>query len=272
MNHNGGPVLRSAELIARKINTLSSMWISFLGMMRDGQDPRVFDHTERLAYLELRNVFNWKKNIVVYDIGANTGRFADSVARLRTVSKVYCFEPASEVFEKLVQNSGRTRKIECLQIALGDRMENRSFHINEFNPSSSLLPMQSIALDEFPHAAKTRVTELQIMTLSGIVEQNRLLDPDFIKLDVQGFEDRVIRGGADVFRKARFCMLEMSLTSLYEGSTLAVEMNDLMRGLSFRMVGILDHKVIGKSGEIMQFDAVYENGNYEQRHLSAASM
>ncbi len=264
MNRSDGFIFGSAELIARKINTLSSMWISFLGMIRDGQDPRVFDHHERLAYLELRNAFNWKKHVVVYDIGANTGSFAEFVSRLRTVSNVYCFEPDAKVFESLVQNCKGTRKVECLQVALGDRVEKRSFHVNEFNPSSSILPMQSVTLEEFPHAAKSRTIELETTTLSGIVAQRQLLDPDFIKLDVQGFEEHVIRGGVEVFRKARFCMLEMSFTSLYQGSTLAVEMNALMRQLGFKLVGILDHKVKGKSGEILQFDAVYENGNYER--------
>ncbi len=264
MNRRDGFVLGSAELIARKMKTLSSMWVSFWDMIRDGQNPRLFDHHERLAYLELRDVFNWKKDIVVYDIGSNIGMYADLFSRLSTVSKVYCFEPVAEVFEKLVQNCKGNRKVECLQVALGNRVEKRPFHVNEFSPSSSILPLQSVTLEEFPHAAKTRIIKLETTTLSGIVAQKKLLDPDFIKLDVQGFEEPVIRGGIEVFRKARFCMMEMSLTSLYQGSALAVEMNALMRQLAFRLVGILDHKTKGKSGEILQFDAIYENRSCER--------
>jgi hypothetical protein len=44
MNRRDGFVLGSAELIARKMKTLSSMWVSFFNMIRDGQNPRVFDH------------------------------------------------------------------------------------------------------------------------------------------------------------------------------------------------------------------------------------
>lgn len=256
-------ILDKAERLVSKAGSLSAIWKSFLGLAQDGQNPRAFAHPERLAYLELQNVFNWKNHIVVYDIGANIGMFADFAAKVRTVSHVYCFEPAADVFAILVQKCRENRKIECLQVALGDRVENRLFHASEFNPSSSLLPMQAITLKEFPHAAKTRIHEVQTATLSGIVEQKQLLPPDFIKIDVQGFEDRVIRGGSEVFRKARFCMLELSLTSLYQESKLAVEMNDLMRGLGFRMVAILDHKVRGQSGEILQFDALYENGTYK---------
>ncbi len=266
MNRLGCLFLEAALSAARKMGTLSSVWMSYLGMIQDGQVPGAFDHRERLAYLELRNALNWKRGIVVYDIGANTGSFARFAARLRTVGKVYCFEPAADVFETLLLKCNEQSKIECLQAALGDRAEKRLFHVNEFAPSSSILPMQSAALEEFPQAAKSRIIELQVTTLAEIVAEKRLRDPDFIKVDVQGFEDRVIRGGLDVFRKARFCMLEMSLTSLYQDSILAVEMNDLMRGLGFKLAAILDHKVKGKSGEILQFDAVYENGNYKPQH------
>jgi len=169
------------------------------------------------------------------------------------------------VFKQLVESCRRTPKVECLQIALGAHEENRSFHISEFSPSSSILPLQSVAMEEFPHAAKTRVAEVTTKALSAVVAREHLLPPDFIKLDVQGFEDHVIRGGVEVFHNARFCMIEMSLTSLYQGSILAVEMNALMQRLGFRLIGILDHKVKGRSGEILQFDAVYENGNTKQQ-------
>jgi len=35
-------------------------------------------------------------------------------------------------------------------------------------------------------------------------------------MDVQGYEDRVIRGGAKVFASARACLLEINLDALYE--------------------------------------------------------
>ena len=99
------------------------------------------------------------------------------------------------------------------------------------------------------------------MTMSEAVKQHGLAPPDFIKIDVQGFEDRVIRGGRDLVKKAKFCMLELSLVDLYEDSLLITEMNALMRSLGFRMVSIV-HSIVGTSGEIVQIDGLYKNYNF----------
>ena len=252
-------MLGAAEAFTRKAGTLCSMCRSSLLMTRDGQDPRHFYHAERLRYLELRSALNWKENLVVYDIGASVGSFAAFVARLRSVAAVYCFEPIPAVFEQLVQNSRSQPKVQCFRLALGDSTEHRLFHVNEFSPSSSLLPLQAAHEKEFPHARITRSEEVQVLTLSQAARELSLLPPDFIKVDVQGFEDHVVRGGEDVFRRSRFCMLELSLTSLYENSALIVEMTELMSTLGFKLIGILDRKVVGQSRRILQLDGIFEN-------------
>jgi hypothetical protein len=104
------------------------------------------------------------------------------------------------------------------------------------------------------------------MTLEKAVKQFNLPPPDFIKIDAQGFEDRVIYGGKEIIKKARFCMLELSLVSLYENSILISDINSLMRSLGFRLVDIVG-KITGRSGEILQLDGLYENGRSAEGRL-----
>jgi hypothetical protein len=121
-----------------------------------------------------------------------------------------------------------------------------------------MLPMDMLHVEEFPPSKNTHEEEVQAMTLRDAAREYQLSPPDFIKMDVQGFEDRVIRGGKDVIRMATYCLMEISLVPLYHESLLFADMNAVMRELGFRLIRIVG-EVIGKSGEILQIDGLYKN-------------
>ena len=66
-----------------------------------------------------------------------------------------------------------------------------------------------------------------------------------IKLDVQGYEDRVIRGGMDTFRKARACILEINLDHLYEYQADFQDLTHLLYSLGYRYMGNLTRHTPG---------------------------
>lgn len=215
-------------------------------------------HFERLHYLEFRPFLNFKKGVVVYDIGANVGELACFFAMFPYVATVYCFEPVQKVFGELVRRTEKSKRIKCFPVALGESTGRQRMNVSNFDASSSLLPMNSIHAQEFPGSDRMHEEEVQVMTLEEAVREYHLAPPDFMKIDVQGFEDRLIRGGEDIVKMARYCMLELSLIALYQGSLLMTDVNALMRERGFRLVRILG-QVIGKSGEILQLDGLYQN-------------
>jgi FkbM family methyltransferase len=244
--------------LTRKATTLFSLAHSAVLVSQDGIKWRSMMHTERLKYLTFQPALSFKPQIVVYDIGANVGEFAMFVSKAPSVSKVYCFEPVPQAFGKLIQNTKDVKGVRCFNIALGNSAGTRKMYANHSSPSSSVLPMCPVHAEEFPSTDRALEIDVQMMDLEGIVRQYNLSPPDFIKMDVQGFEDRVINGGIDIIKKAGYCMLELSLLKLYEDSALVTDINVLMRTLGFRLVGIV-HNVVGKSGEILQIDGLYKN-------------
>ena len=247
-----------AETLTRKARTLFSMAHSAALISKDGIDPRCMDHFERLKYLDLQPALNYKHGIVVYDIGAHEGEYASFLAKIPAVSAIYCFEPIPSVFAELVKNTHRLKSVRCFPVALGNQNGSFRMYANEFTASSSMLKVGPVHIEEAPFTANTHEEEIQMITLEKAVKRYKLPLPDFIKVDVQGYEDRVIRGGENVVNKAKFCVLELSLIPLYEKGVLVTEMNLLMRSLGFRLIGIVG-KIVGKSGEILQLDGLYRN-------------
>jgi FkbM family methyltransferase len=214
------------------------------------------NHGERCVLIQLQHYLQGE-DLVVYDIGASYGSYTKAFAKMSRVGRIVAFEPIPPVFASLAADTAKHPHVTCLQLALGDTDGPSTFHQSEFSYSSSMLPMEQLHKTEFPQSAASTAITVESARLDRVVEERGLPSPDFVKMDVQGFEDRVIRGGRETLRKARYCMLEMSLFRLYEGAPLFDDLYSVMRELGFHLVGVVD-QVTGASGRMLQIDAVFE--------------
>jgi hypothetical protein len=93
--------LQLIETVSGKAQTLFSLAHSAVLLWKDNIDPQSIDREKWKPYLEIRPFLTWKPSIVVYDIGANIGAFANLAAWAPNVTAVYSFEPLSSMFMKL---------------------------------------------------------------------------------------------------------------------------------------------------------------------------
>lgn len=100
------------------------------------------------------------------------------------------------------------------------------------------------------------VVILPVTTLDALVEQQGLSAPDFIKLDVQGFELEVLKGAAAALTAAEFVLLEVSLWQYNQGSPLLAEVIGWMDQHGFRAYEIFDISRRG-DGVLVQVDVLF---------------
>lgn len=169
----------------------------------------------------------------VIDIGANEGQFARRARRLFPKARVVCFEPLRKPFARLEAWSRRSKgSVVAHRIALGDREGEVLMHRHlDHDPSSSMLRTTNLAVDLFPRLERQAAATVGQTTLDAAV---RVIVPKIepeilVKMDVQGYEDRVIRGGRATLGRARACLLEVGLVPLYEEQA---SFHDLVRTLS----------------------------------------
>jgi hypothetical protein len=121
-----------------------------------------------------------------------------------------------------------------------------------------MLPPTDDALTEFPGIAADDRIQVEVTRLDDYVREHSLPQPDLIKIDVQGYEDRVLRGGPMTIGKAKYCVIEMSMLPLYEGGPLFDDIYGMMRTMGFRLVGITGD-LRGRSGRQLQADGIFVN-------------
>ncbi|QDV83004.1 FkbM family methyltransferase [Planctomycetes bacterium TBK1r] len=195
----------------------------------------------------------------ILDIGANEGQSAILLRELFPQVAIYSFEPLADCYEKVadfLRNNGPGKAFHC---ALGDSNGRTAIHRSQFSPSSSLLPMNTLHQQEFPKTAESWTEEVAVERLDEIAVSLDLMEPLVIKVDVQGFEEPVIRGGAETFRRASAIVIELTSYPLYEFQSTFETVQDQLQTLGFVFRGVIDQMHSPNDGRILQFDALFEN-------------
>ncbi len=193
----------------------------------------------------------------VLDIGANTGQFA---SRMRTVlpeARIYSFEPLADCYAKLQERFAGDDRFTGYNCALGEAEGSAVIHRSAHSPSSSLLPMAELHRTQYPHTAETRDETITVRTLDGLAGELSLEPNVLIKVDVQGFEDRVIRGGQATFAQARVLLMEISFQELYEGQSLFDGVYDLLGPMGFAFHGFHRQAQRPLDGAVLFADAIF---------------
>ena len=196
----------------------------------------------------------------VIDVGANTGQFARYISGFFPKADLYCFEPLPEPFAALKAwaNTQNGRVIPS-NLAIGDMEgETEMFLHEEHCPSSSLLSTTSLAEQYYPFIKEQKRIKIKQASLDVTIGDIKAgLTPEIlIKLDVQGYENRVIAGGGNIFAQATACILEVNIDTLYKGQAGFLELHTMLNALGYRYVGNLEQSY-GKDGHCIFIDAVF---------------
>lgn len=129
-----------------------------------------------------------------YDIGANYGVHTLLMARLvGSLGHVYAFEPVPEIVAHLRENVRLNgfSNVTCVELALGDCAGAVGFARGDDDSSGHLLG---------PDSPRGGDLSVGVTTLDDFVLREGHQAPCFVKLDVEGFESRVLSGGEEMLR------------------------------------------------------------------------
>jgi FkbM family methyltransferase len=220
---------------------------------------RRLEQDSRYTLLGLRN----RKVALILDIGANEGQFASWISGIFPEAKVVCFEPVGAPFAKLSAWAMTTGgRVEAVQVALGDIEGEVVLEVHvDHTPSSSMLHRTETSVSLYPHTEQVKRELVRQRRLDDVVEELDLLraveGEILVKLDVQGYENRVIRGGEATIRRSRSCIVEVCLESLYDGQVSFRELVDLLDDLGFEYRGNVE-QAFGSDDRVVFVDALFE--------------
>lgn len=124
--------------------------------------------------------------------------------------------------------------------------------------SSSALAMLQSHVEAAPRSACVSTERVPLSRLDIMAPD--YLQPGsvpFLKIDTQGYEDRVLDGATDFLSRVIGLQLELSFVPLYEGQQLFHTMVERMRALGFSIWAIWPGFHNPHSGRMLQVDVTF---------------
>jgi FkbM family methyltransferase len=144
------------------------------------------------------------------------------------------------------------------QYALGDRRDTVELHIAENSIASSILAPTNIHLQHSPHAVQVATEVVPMDRLDHLAQPfvEKSQNP-FLKIDVQGFEEQVLRGATKILPKLVGLQVELSFLPIYEGQKLFPEMFSFISDMGFVLHRMMPAWVDKKTGQWLQADGIF---------------
>lgn len=168
------PRLHSALLVRRPVPDLNKLvWVSII---RRGQ--------------------------IVLDVGANRGHYTEFFSyKVGRRGRVYAFEPVQESADALRRRCSGFQNACVFQVALSDEIARKRIFIPGDDLQQASLARQSDG--SWSKCERVDHQDIDLVTLDSWVVQHGLERIDFIKMDVEGAEYKVLRGGSETLRRFR---------------------------------------------------------------------
>lgn len=204
--------------------------------------------------------YGWikERNItVVIDIGANIGQFAKLIDDVLPGVRIYSFEPIKSCYDELVKKC-RSLNLKAFNFALGEKEDKTEIHVSQHSPSSSLLEMAELHKELYEYTQLSTKESIVVKTLDGIASELNLSNQNYmVKIDVQGFEDKVIKGGENTIKNAQIILIEMSYQTLYNGQLLFSGLNKFLEQLGFEFAGNFEQYTDPNNGRVVYSDSIF---------------
>ncbi|MEI9947346.1 MAG: FkbM family methyltransferase [Chitinophagaceae bacterium] len=202
---------------------------------------------------------NWAEllNIqTIIDIGSNEGQFIKEINALLPGKKIFSFEPISSCYSKLLENT-KGINVTAYNMGLSDVAGTAEINISNNFVSSSILEMAELHKSSYPESHFVKKDTIKLGKLDEILKNEELKENILIKMDVQGYEEKVILGGPKTFAKASALIIESIFEAFYEGQWLFDDLYQYFTQHGFKFMGFSDQVNSKKTGIPLYADSIF---------------
>lgn len=208
----------------------------------------------------IKRHLNTPADWIILDVGGFNGATSLYFAREFSGRRVYCIEPNARMWPFLAEVAAEHSEILVMKCALGRRKGEAVLHVTANNVSSSL---NEINVQEVERTSA--VFQRMLKEEAEAKVDVSTLDDEFqdspgvllVKLDTQGTELDILKGGVRTLKKTKFILTEMNNHQLYKNTCQYHELDEFLRHHSFELIDI----VVSYRGDdgMTEYDALYEN-------------
>ena len=246
---------------------------------------RYFGYNIKKLQKEEKNFLNFdeiyqkilkNKKVTIFDVGANRGQSINRFLKIFPNAEIHCFEPIKNNFLFLRENF-KYRNIKLNNFALGEKNEVKRFYINAKSSTSSFnkLTKNTGWLKLRSKESNKKMSSFTIESKKIIVnsldycKKNKIKKIDILKIDTQGFEDKILLGSKNSLNNNIISIveLEMIFDDVYKKYSTFTDIEKNLLKNDYRFAGIETCNNNLFEGILFFGDLIYMKKNIIKKHL-----
>jgi FkbM family methyltransferase len=182
---------------------------------------------------------------VVLDVGANVGAVAREYLRNFPEAQVHCFEPVPATFERLKTNLRGFGRATLHREAVGTKVGSTKMFVGSNSFTNSLVKSSS----------HSNEIEVPVTTIDAFCAQHGIQAIDLLKIDAEGFDMEVLKGGIGLLSAGRvtFILIEATPNRSVQQHVWLGEVQNFLEPFGFQLYGLYDQMLAWDGRPMVQF-------------------
>jgi FkbM family methyltransferase len=169
---------------------------------------------------------------LIFDVGANEGKYARIVRSISAEASIHCFEPHPTSFTRLVKTS-ETCRLTPHQLALGEKPGEVELFDYADDPGSEHASLYKQVIEDL-HRRPAEVHKVACETVDRIAERLGVTQIGLLKIDTEGHEMAVLMGASRLLKRGGIDFIQFEFNEMNVFSRVFMrDFFDLLPGYTF---------------------------------------
>lgn len=201
----GGTIVALAAKLMRSRSRLSRKIDKLLVRLHKEHENLDYDFLKNGEAAVLRKLADIQSFSTIVDVGANKGDWSLIASDLFPQAIVHSFEIVPETYGRLAENCRHRKNIMCHNVGLADTEGTTTVF---FSPDKSGVATCVPNFSEQFHNYQPRAFEAKVSTGDAFCADQGIETIDFLKIDVEGFEHKVLKGFEGMLKTGNIKMIQ----------------------------------------------------------------
>ena len=190
---------------------------------------KYIEHNKKI----LRNI-KLENYLKLLDIGA-AGKIKDNWQIFEPILDYIGVEPNDKSYQEIKSKKNDCNNYEIKNVGLWNKNEKLEINILKKKTNSSVYEPNFNLLKNFPDSERFKIVEKEKITLSPIDSLN-INNIDFVKIDTQGSELKILEGGENTFDEVLGFEIEVSFIEIYKNQPLFLDICKYLNNKNFEFI------------------------------------
>ena len=182
------------------------LFLKLLGIMNYGKGGDFRASGEHFVIEYIKNFYNTKNNLVIFDVGANVGNYTKYLANIFGNNvQIFSFEPSNDTYQKLIENTKNIENVSLHNFGFSDLESEKKLYSTEMY--SGLSSIYNRKLDHF-NLSLSRSEVISLSTIDRFCIANNIEHIHFLKLDIEGHELFALNGASKMLSNLKIDFIQ----------------------------------------------------------------